>query len=375
MVCSEFDVIMKQYMDFSDRNTVKMLSEATADNQTQILTALTSKLYDLIVAKADKIDYSTISKSKGDITKVQNYDQLVECIDLIRKIVVEYKQPTTSVDIVYNAMGNVKSRTDLFRKSFGVNSPIPVMTYNNVVLAIVNSTSFMIATCIEYVKTPKNDSFDMALDKVAYSQTMNHSLFKSLALFNEACKSNEFDNTMKMCISKRIIKEAQSEIDIEDDTPFLTPDEIDKEEDVDGKKVIVHDIKLNEGLIESTLGGVARGLVFIIKVIVPLLRGIVYYVYSTRQTIYDYFTVQAQMLEMNAYQLQYNNELDEETKKKAIEKQTKIATKFRNIANKFAIENSVASKNAEKMKDEDDDKYSSEEMAGEIVDNNDDTIF
>ena len=93
--------------------------------------------------------------------------------------------------------------------------------------------------------------------------------------------------------------------------------------------------------IGTAIGNTARALVFVLKCFIPIIRTIVYYVYSTRQNIYDYFTVQAQMLEMNAYKLQQNNNIDEDVKKKAYEKQMKIATKFRNIANKFAIEDSV----------------------------------
>lgn len=374
MICTEFDLIMRKYMDFSDRNTVRMVAEATTNNQTQILTALTSRLYDLIVDKADKIDYSTISKSRGDITKIQNYDKLVECVDLIRKIVIEYKQPTTSIDVVNDAMANLRNNTATFKKAFSIGAPIPCLMYNNVALAVVNSVSFMIATCIEYIKTP-DSTFEIALNKVAYNQTMNNLLFKSLQDFNIACKSNEFETTMKVCLDKRIVKHESAEIDIEDDSPFLTPDEIKDGEDDPEKKVVIHDTELNEGFFETTLGVVARSLVFIIKVIVPFLRNIVYYFYSTRQTITDYFTVQAQMLEMNAYQLQYNNNIDEDRKKKAIEKQLAIASKFRNIANKFAIDNSVATKNAEKIQQQEEQKYNMDDIVDTTVEDSDDNIF
>ena len=217
MVCTEFEILMKEYMNYSDRATVRAIAEATSDNQSQILTALTSKLYNLIVAKADKIDYSTIAKSKGDITKVQNYNELEECISVIRKIVVEYKESTVPVDTVITAIENVKKRTGDFKKAFSIGSPIPKMMYNNIVLAIVNSVSFMIATCIEYVKSPNAASFDMALDTVAYRQTMNHLLFSTLADFNKGCANVDFDNALKLCLVKRVALEAFIEDNEEDD--------------------------------------------------------------------------------------------------------------------------------------------------------------
>ncbi len=370
MICTEFEIVMREHMNYSDRATVRAISEATDENQSQILTALTSKLYDLIVAKADKIDYSTIAKSKGDITKVQNYDQLIECVDLIHGIVVEYKESTSSIDTVSTAIENIKKRTGEFRKAFAIGSPIPTLLYNNIVLSIVNSVSFMIATCIEYIKSPNANNFDIALDTVAYKQAMNHLLFRSLQDFNKGCMSNDFDNTLKFCLAKRIISEAVIEDDEEDDKPFFTPEEIES-----GDEVVIHDVKektMSEGVIADVISGGARALVFIIKCFVPIIRNIVYYIYNTRQTVSDYFTIQAQMLEMNAYKLQYNNNIDEERRKKAYEKQMKIASKFRNIANKFAIEDSTAKKKAIDMQNADAKKYDVDEIAVEVVDGDED---
>lgn len=372
MICTEFEIVMREHMDYSDRATLKAIAEATDDNQSQILTALTSKLYDLIVAKADKIDYSTIEKSKGVITKIQNYDQLVECVGLIHDIVVQYKENTTSIDTVSTAIENIKKRETEFKKAFAIGSPIPILLYNNIVLSIVNSVSFMIATCIEYVKSPTANTFNIALDTVAYRQTMNHLLFRSLQEFNKGCLNTDFDLALKYCLAKRIVSEATIE-DIEiEDKPYFTPDEIENGEE--DKEVVIHDVKeksLSEGVIADILTGGARALVFIIKCFIPIIRGIVYYIFSTRQNISDYFTVQAQMLEMNAYKLQYNNNIDEDRRKKAYEKQMKIATKFRNIANKFAIEDSVASKKAIDMQNSESKKYDIDEIADEYVNGSD----
>lgn len=381
MVCTEFESVVREYMNYSDRLTLQAISEAnnSPKDQSQILTALTSKLYDLIVAKADKIDYSTITKSKGDITKVQNYDQLVECVNLIRQIVIEYKQNTKAIDTVSTAIENVKSRTTEFKKAFAVGSPIPIMLYNNIVMNIVNSVSFMIATCIEYIKNPASNSFDIALDVTAYNRSMQNLMHINLVKFNEGCQSPDFDSTLKVCLTKRIVKEfVESDDDFdpkeeeEKDKPFFTPEEIES-----GKEIVIHDVKeksLCEDYVEGLLG-VGRVLLFILKCFIPLLRTAVYYFFNTKQTISDYFIVQAQMLEMNAEKLQYNNSIDEETKKKAYEKQMKIASKFRNIANKFAIDDSVASKKSIEMQKNEQKKYDAEDLANQVVDNGNEDIF
>ena len=78
------------------------------------------------------------------------------------------------------------------------------------------------------------------------------------------------------------------------------------------------------------------------------------------------------MLEMNAYRLQQNNNIDEDRKNKAYEKQMKIASKFRGIANKFAIDDSVATKKAKEMEASESKKYDVEDIAGDVVDNDED---
>ena len=141
-----------------------------------------------------------------------------------------------------------------------------------------------------------------------------------------------------------------------------------------GKEVIIHDFKeksINEGFGTGVVG-VVRGLTFILKCFIPIIRTVVYYIYSTKQNIYDYFTVQAQMLEMNAYNLQQNNDIDEERKKKAYDKQMKIAAKFRTIANKFAIEDSVATKKAKEMESKEDEKYDADDLAGDVAEGDED---
>ena len=41
----------------------------------------------MIVAKVSDIDFGTIPRSRGDITKIENYSQLMECIDILRGVI------------------------------------------------------------------------------------------------------------------------------------------------------------------------------------------------------------------------------------------------------------------------------------------------
>ena len=148
-----------QYMDIGDTMTRRAITYMNEADQASVLASLTAKLYDKIVTKVDDIDYGDIPNSKGDITKLPSYEKLRECIDLLRSILKEFKQDTSPIDVLSVAMANVMTRKDLFGRAFKYKCEMPIIMYNNTVLSIVNGVSYMIATCIEFIKTPNSDTF------------------------------------------------------------------------------------------------------------------------------------------------------------------------------------------------------------------------
>ena len=249
MVYKDINGFLKEHFDYSDGATTRYIVESGDD---KVLMALTSKLYEKILEKYEKIDFSSISRSRGDITKIEKYDSLVECIDIITKLVKEYKEDTKPIDVLSSAMENIRSRTTMFKKAFTFGSPIPMMTYNTMALAIVECVSFMIGTCIEYIKVPGAETFQMALDTVAYNNTKSNVLFESLIMFNEGCATGEFDKAMEMCLNQsKVRREAAEVVQVMDD-PYLPPEDegdtpyrpdfgsdVPAEESED--KVVVHD--------------------------------------------------------------------------------------------------------------------------------------
>lgn len=348
---STIDALIREHMDISDRDTRRAIAITLESNQNQLLFALTSKLYDKIVEKADKIDFSSISRSRGDITKIENYNSLMECIDIMRNIVVEYKQDTTPIDIISSAVENIKSRTNVFKKAFTLDAKLPVMVYNSICLSIVTSVSFLIATCIEYIKNPQSNTFQMALDTVAYSKTKDNLMFESLILFNDSCKCGELDETFDTILKQNRINKECAEVNIKHDSPFLSSEDIESEKDV-----VIHDDKENIKEAGALTYQVTRAFIAITKWIIPFIRKIVYQFYYSKQKVSDFFAVQADLLQMNMYNVQYNESLSEAEKKKIMDKQSKIADKFRKYSNKFNIDNTTARKAAKNAIDEDNKK-------------------
>ena len=306
-----------EYFDISDRFTRKALLTLNEADQNTVLVALTSKLYDSIVNKVDEIDFGDIPNTKGDITKLPNYEKIRECISIIRDILVEYKEDTAPVDEVSNALSHISTRKEMFERAFRTDAELPIITYNSIVLAIVNSVSYMIATSIEFIKTPNQDTFKIVLDKVGYARSKHSLLYNNLKRFNKCCESGEFDKAMEHVIQQRIDNKA-----------------------------------MREGAISTTVAGVLGAsavtiaIVAIIANIIPILRELVFFFYYTRMRVSDFFDIQADLLQMNAHNLDTSS--DRADKDRVVSKQLKVVEMFRKIANKISFTGRKAEVSAEK---------------------------
>jgi len=386
---TEFEEIMREHLDYNDDRNIhavaRILREADTDSQNRMMEAITNKMYSLIQQKADKIDFSSISRSRGDITKIQNYESLMECCDVIRQFINGYHENLSSIDTVDTAIANIKKRTDMFKKAFVINSPIATMTYNSMTLGCVYSISFLIATCIEFIKDPKAGSWQMALDKTALAATDKNLMFNSLRDFNTSCSSGDFDMAMDVALKQGKVRKEAADISdmvhVNPDHPVLDDsdytDDIEVFHDADDDNEIDYGVQ-QEGMIGYT---VVRAFIFIAKLLIPMIRNVVYLFYHTRQKISDYYAQQAQLLEMNAYQLQYNTELDEEEKKKIFDKQMRIAAKWRETARRFDVDYKNAKKQAEDTANSEAQQYSyddtgyNDDQSGEYTPSTDGGIF
>ena len=84
-----YNKIIKEHFDIMDTQTRKVLVSIDEADQNQVLGNLATKLYDSIVKKVTDIDFGQIPLSKGDITKIPNYMDIVECLSTIREVMQE----------------------------------------------------------------------------------------------------------------------------------------------------------------------------------------------------------------------------------------------------------------------------------------------
>lgn len=408
----DYNEIIREYFDISDDRTRKYIISLEDAGKDDLLTSLSSALYDKIVQKVDKIDFGTIPKSRGDITKVQGFENTMECLDIIKRLVTEYRENTDIVDNVINAVENVKQRRNLFMKAFVLNVELPMVLYNLVTLSIIQSVSFLITVCIQYIKDTGSTTIKTALDKAAYVNTKDNMIYQQLISFNNTCTNRELDRTLETVIknTKKVSESAPIFPEFEDDgydydeapvdSPFKKFDDCPdssqkcappagadfsdngcrKKERYAGMPPMGGRIAINGGgevpgdrpIEEFGVGTIAglvvggatvlsfglKGLRYLIKVIIPVMRNITYFFINSRVKLSDSLELQAQFIEVNAYKLKYSNNsnLDEEKKGKVVEKQLKWAERLKNWANKIAIDSKKAQKDAKDQQKDDDEK-------------------
>ena len=291
--------IMAEMFNLSDTKTRRYLLSLDEAGQNSILTNLTSKLYDHIVKKTTDIDYGQIPSTKGDITKLDAYEDLKDVCGILKGILNEYHEKGGPVDVCTTCMANLESRKDLFNRAYRADCELPVMIYENTVLALVGGVSYLIAACIEFIKAPSDETYSIQLDKIAYAKSKDHLLFSALEKFNAACAKGDVDRAVN--------------------------------------EVISHRVKKFTGVAASVIAGTVIGIVIIMNII-PILRELVFILYYTRTKISDFFEVQADLIQMNAYNVEANSSIDAAERKEIVRKQTEIADNFRKIANKVQID-------------------------------------
>lgn len=428
MTPKQYNEIIREYFDISDTNTRRYIISLEDVGQDQLLTSLSSALYDKVVQKVDKIDFGTIPRSKGDITRVEGYENTMECLDIIRKLVVEYRENPGIVDTVLKAVDNIKQRKSLFMKAFSMDVELPILLYNLIVLSIEQSVSFLITVCIQYIKDPNSSDIQTALDTVSYTNTKENMIYQQLLLFNKSCENRDLDRTLETVIKNNgKIKESRSLIEFEEegecdysapvDSPFKKFDDCPNDEIPCGlpnqriqqrqgeyskfvglppeysRVAINGDRKVSGGqrsVEEFGIGAVAgilvggaaalsfglSGLRYLIKVIIPCIRNITYFFINSRVKLADSLELQAQFIEMNAYRLKYasDNKFTDKERERIVSKQLKWAERLKTWSNKIAIDNKKAEKDATELQKEEDKKMTIDDLS-DYVPQDDGSLF
>lgn len=331
MLRDQYNALVKEHFDITDRETRKILVTINEADQNQVMGNLAAKLYDAIVNKVTDIDFGQIPASRGDITKIPNYLDMVSCLTTIRDMMVESKQSTGSADIIFLAIENMKKYQKIWEKGYVLENEMVIVFYNTIALSIVSAISLLTSATIEFVKNPQSDVIDIELAKVANHKTKDNLLFKNLDKFNKACRKGDIEKVFNDILrAQRQLKEGTV-------------------------------IKESISAILFT-GAMVLGL---LSTVIPILHQLTNALYCLRQNVAEYLAGEADVIRLNAEKVQYNRAKTPEQKKKIIARQHKIADHFKKWANKLMIKANKADVEAQKQIKED---RSNKSKIGDVID-------
>lgn len=316
MIKSEYNEIVKEFFDLKNIDNLSLLSLDESE-QDQAVASLATKLYKSIVGKVTKIDFGEIPKSKGDITRIPKFVDMMDCLNTMNELLIRYKQSTKPVDIIFEAIENLKNTKDIWEKAFHTNSEFGMIFYNNIALCIVSSTSLLISSSVDYIKDPTTKEYQMFVDKVSSYKTAESMMFKNLEKFNKGCAKGEIQKVAKS------MNEYSKNLD--ENAVFF----------------------LDEAEVISTMLVVIPSALLLLKLALPIIQELTSIFFNAKQSVSDYFAVQAKFIELNAQNVPYvavNKSYDEVNK--IVNKQLKIAAVFKKISNTFAVKMKTAEKKA-----------------------------
>lgn len=307
----EFTKAITEHFDLSDKETFSYLKSIEEADQNKVLLALTSKLYDHLVDKIDDIDFGDIPKSRGDITKLPNYEKVVDCISIIKGILENSRQDLEPALILEDAVKNLTQYKESFIKGYQLNMELPMVIYNTMVLSIYSGISILISSCIEFIKSTDDTGFDIALDKVQLKKTKDALIFRDLKAINASFENGALPRALD--------------------------------------EMIKHNTKraVGESGTLATLVGIGAVLGVILNII-PILRELAYFFFYSRTKVADYFDAQSALLQMNAYNLAAKATDDSKDIAEIQKKQLRIADKFKKIANMISVKRTKAEVASEK---------------------------
>lgn len=311
----EVDRIVMEASSKEDRTYMRSMSK---HDISQINAVLVQKMYEHVL-KYNKCDFGNIPKSKGHIMDVDGMDDTVQCLDILLQLHQKNNISHQDIEAVKTAISTMNRLSNSFGYGFSTNNDYLIITYNTIVMAIMDSTSNLIADYMSYMITP---------DEVKYTGISKQHKGQNLVTidiikrFNKLSADGVLDKTVNAIVSNTTKRSAGTRAKVAT-TESLT--------------------------VSAIVGAVAltAATLFGIKALVGLIRETVFMFYHSRVKFADYLETQAAFLEMNRLVVENSNKPASQ-KEKVLQKQKKVILKLRQLADKIKINSQDTSVKAEK---------------------------
>ena len=289
-------------------------------------------LYESILDKRH-VDFDTIPKSAGDITKYTGYRTMMDTLSALKVLSVEepntYKSLLPIVKTIQNAIANIASFSTFYMAAFSQKNELLMIEYNMFVYTCVEATTSILYQYANFLKTPSSKKVSGVMTNTKYRADLFY--IEQLQKYNQIC----LDSSRYTEYLKGILK-------------------------MDGKMNF-----LGDPLIIGSIAIVST----VLLAIIPTIRALLYSIQDVRGKLAEGLELQAYFLEMNRSYLEANKTMDPAKKKKIMDKQETVRLRFLRLADKLRVKSVRAEELGRKSLNEDnrvlslDRTYDSEDIS------------
>jgi hypothetical protein len=292
------DILIENATSYSEKSKIYALNEA---EQAIVNDKMVGNLYKSALKRKD-IDFGDIPNSKGDIQKFGGYSNMVATLDMLKALSKKFGINIPEVDIVEDAINNIRVQKKVFEKGYTLNIDFMKMYYQALVLACVDATTLLLASYVEFTRTLNNIEFQVKRGK----GISGNICIDSLAKFNQSVKDGSFNKFADGLMSK-------------------------KQEEFLGTAAVA-------SLAGKTMVAAAIG-----ASIVPVLRLLIFYFYDAKISVAEQLQYQKELLEMNAFRLN-SSSMEAQKRNKILDKQKRYIDRLEKMSDKIRVSDQLANK-------------------------------
>lgn len=319
------DILIENATTYSEKAKIYALTE---QEQAVVNDRMVGNIYQSALKRRD-IDFGDIPNSRGDIQKFGGYNNMVATINMLRELTKKFGIKMYELDIVENAVDNIRIQKRTFEKAYSLNIDFLKMYYQSLVLACIDATTLLLASYVEYTKTINAVEFNIKKGKGISGNICIDSLEK----FNKSVKDGSFHKFADGLMSKK------------------------QENFLGAASAAAAGVKI------AAAAGIGAS-------IVPVLRTLIFYFYDAKMSVAEKLQYQKELLEMNAFRLNASS-MDAKERNKILDKQKGYMDKLDKWADKIKISDKLATKSSTASIKQDNKQWN----IGNVTNNGDDFMF
>lgn len=285
----EAEWILRQNTPFSHKRELMTLLE---ESRPKVHGSILDTLYRQINS-VRKIDFGEIDKSKGNAISLSfagDIDITMKNLDLLGKCAKD-------LETIQKAWSNIKNLSKSFIEGYKLEADIIILTYESMVMAIVDGLSSLITRTASSVVKTKEKGSNVSINV--------------LGRFNVAVKKGTVAKMLKEVANNAIANKG-------------------------GKSVSKEDFGL-------TAFGIMAAVTL---AIIPLIRELIFYFYYTRMDLAKYLDQLKVYIKTNEVEIKNNSNFDAAKKKDIIDKQNKWIEKLETLSDKIRVNQAIGEKSS-----------------------------